>query len=56
MKTFRDKNFKNQMESLNAYYECILSCEINPCSSSWLGIEENCETKCLNQQLKSHFM
>ena len=56
MKTFRYKNFKNEIKSLDAYYECILSCEINPCSSSWQGVEEDCETKCLNEQLKSHFM
>ena len=56
MKTFKDKHFKYEMQSLDAYYECILSCEINPCSSSWQGVEEDCETKCLNEQLKSHFM
>ena len=56
MKIFKDKQFKYEMQSLDAYYECILSCEINPCSSSWQGVEEDCETKCLNQHLKSHFM
>ena len=56
MKIFKDKHFKYEMQSLDAYYECILSCEINPCSSSWQGVEEDCETKCLNEQLKSHFM
>ncbi len=55
MKKFRDENFKNEMHSREAYYYCILSCEINPCSSSWQGIEENCETKCLNQYFNSHF-
>ena len=56
MKTFRDKHFKNEMLSLDAYYKCIISCEINPCSSSWQGVEEDCETKCLSQQLKYFFM
>ena len=56
MKTFRDKLFKNEMHSLDAYYDCILSCKINPSSSSWQGIEEDCEIKCLNQHIKSHFM
>ena len=56
MKIFKAKHFKDEMQSIDAYYECILSCEINPCSSSWQGIEEDCETKCLNQYLKSHSM
>jgi len=56
MKTFRHKHFKNERNSLDAYYECILSCEINPSSSSWQGVEEDCEIKCLYQNLKSHFM
>ena len=56
MKIFKDKHFKYEMQSLDAYYECILSCEINPCSSSWQGVEDDCENKWLNQQLKSHFM
>ncbi len=56
MKTFRDKYIKNEMHPLDAYYDCILTCEINPNSSSWQGVEEDCENKCLNQHLKSHFM
>ena len=56
MKTLWDKNFKNELQSQDAYYECILSCKINPCSSSWQGVEADCETKCLNEHLKSHFM
>ena len=51
MKTFRDKYFKNEMQSTDAYHEYIISCEINPCSSSWQRVEEDCETKCLNQNL-----
>ena len=55
MKIFRNKDFKYEMQSIDAFYECILSCEINTWSS-WQGIEENCETKCLNQHLKPRFM
>ena len=50
MKIFRNKDFKYEMQSIDAFYECILSCEINTWSS-WQGIEEDCETKCLNQHL-----
>ena len=56
MNTLRDKYFNNKLQSVDAYYECILSCEVNPCSSSWQGVDEDCENKCLNAQLKSHFM
>ena len=56
MKILRDKHFKNKLESRDAYYECILSCEINPCSSNWQGIEADCEAKCLNEHLKYQFM
>ena len=56
MKTFRDQYFKNEMHSLDAYYNCILSCEINPSSGSWQGVEENCEEKCMRQHLKAYFM
>tara|TARA_Y100001935_G_scaffold242568_1_gene233119 strand:- start:596 stop:766 length:171 start_codon:yes stop_codon:yes gene_type:complete len=56
MKTFRDKYFKNEMHSLDAYYDCILSCEINPSSGSWQGLEETCEEKCIRQHLKANFM
>ena len=42
------------MSSQDAYYDCIANCQINPSSSSWQGIEEDCEAKCLNQYLKSH--
>ena len=56
MRASIDKHFKNKLQLHDAYYECILSCEINPCSSTWQGIEADCETKCLNENLKSHFM
>ena len=56
MRTFRDKYFRNNMHPLDAYYECILSCEINTNSESWQGIDEDCETKCIKQHLKAIFM
>ena len=56
MKTFRDKYFKNEMHALHAYYDCILSCEINPSSGSWQGLEETCEDKCIGQHLKADFI
>jgi len=56
MKIFKDEHFKYEEQSRDAYSECILGYDINPCSSSWQGVEEDCETKCLNQNLKSHFM
>ena len=55
MRTFRDKHFKNEMHSLDAYYECILSCEINPIKDSWQGIEEDCKKKCIKQHLEADF-
>ena len=56
MKTFRDKYIKNEMNSLDAYYNCIISCEINPNSASWQGVEETCEERCIRQHLKANFM
>ena len=34
-KIFRDKLFKYEKQSQDAFYECILVCEINPYGSSW---------------------
>ena len=56
MKTLKDKHFKNELQSIDAFYEWILGWEINPCSSLWQGVEEVYENKCLNEHLKSHFM
>ncbi len=55
MRTFRDKHFKNEMHSLDAYYACLLSCEINPNDGGWQGFDGDCETKCLRQHLKADF-
>ena len=44
------------MHSLDAYYACILICEIKPSSGSWEGVEETCELKCIRKHLKANFM
>ena len=55
MKIFKDNYFKYEVQSIDSYSKCILSYYINHCSSSWQGVDEDCETKFLNQHLKSHF-
>ena len=55
MRTFRDKHFKNEMHSLDAYYECLLSCEINPNNAILQRFDEDCKTQCLRQHLIADF-
>ena len=43
MKTFRDKHFKNNLDPKAAYYDCIISCELN---TSTEQDSENCATEC----------
>jgi len=38
MNTFRNKQFKNELDPKYAFYDCLRSCEIN--SSSEISIEE----------------
>ena len=45
-----------QLLPIDSYYQCLRSCKINPCSGSWIGLEEDCETRCLRQHLKAYFM
>ena len=47
---------KEQLHSIDAYYQCLLSCKINPSSGSWIGLEEDCEKRCMQQHLKANFM
>jgi len=47
---------KEQLLSFDAYYQCLLSCKINPSSGSWIGLEEDCEKRCIQQHLKANFM
>ena len=49
-------NPKEQLHSIDAYYQCLLSCKINPSSGSWIGLEEDCEKRCMQQHLKANFM
>ena len=44
MNTFRNKQFKNELDPKYAFYDCLRSCELN--SSSEKSLEEcvdNCE-------------
>ena len=43
MNTFRNKQFKNELDPKYAFYDCLRSCEIN--SSSENSLEE-CVEKC----------
>ena len=52
MNTFRDKYFKNKMLPLDAYYDCIISCEINSTINYRQVAEENGERKFKEQNLK----
>ena len=47
---------KEQLHPIDAYYQCLLSCKINPSSGSWIGLEEDCEKRCIQQHLKANFM
>ena len=56
MKKHSKFNPKEQLHSIDAYYQCLLSCKINPSSGSWIGLEEDCEKRCMQQNLKANFM
>ena len=47
---------KEELLPIDAYYQCLLSCKINPSSGSWIGLEEDCEKRCIQQHLKANFM
>jgi len=52
MNTFRNKNFKNELNPKYAFYDCLRSCEIN--SNSEKSLEEcveNCEPRTLSKNL-----
>ena len=49
-------NTKEHLHSIDAYYQCLLSCKINPSSGSWIGLEEDYETRCMQKHLKANFM
>ena len=56
MKKQKKSNPNENLLAIDAYYECLLSCKINPSSASWIGLEEDCETRCIQQHLKANFM
>ena len=43
MNTFRDKHFKDKLDPIAAYYECIRNCEINKSTDKRV---KNCILKC----------
>ena len=43
MNTFRNKQFKNELNPKYAFYDCLRSCEIKSSSEKSL---EQCEEKC----------
>ena len=46
----KQQNKSNQKEELlpaDAYYQCLLSCKVSPSSGSWIGLEEDCEKRCI---------
>ena len=52
MNTFRNKQFKNELDPKYAFYDCLRSCELK--SNSEKSIEEcvdNCELRSLSKNL-----
>ena len=52
MNTFRNKQFKNELDPKYAFYGCLRSCEIK--SNSEMSLEEcveNCEPRLLPENL-----
>ena len=52
MNTFRNKQFKNQLDPKYAFYDCPRTCEIKSNSEKSLGeCVDNCELKPLSKNL-----
>ena len=52
MNTFRNKQFKNELDPKYAFYNCLHSCEIKSNSAKSLeGWVENCEPRLLPKNL-----
>ncbi len=45
----KDNNKKNEQHPIDAYYECLSYCDINP-----KGIDEDCESICIERHLKGN--
>ena len=56
MKKQTNLNPIEQLHSMDAYYQCLLSCKINPSSGSWIGLEEDCEKRRIQKHLKANFV
>ena len=55
MNTFRNKQFKNELDPNYAIYDCLRSCEIK--SNTEKSLEEcveNCEPRLLPENLNGH--
>ena len=46
---YNKKSLKEKQHPVDAYYECISYCDINP-----KGIDEDCENICLERHLKGN--
>ena len=52
MNTFRNKQFKNELDPKYAFYDCLRSCEIKSNSEKCLEeCVENCEPRLLPENL-----
>ena len=43
MNTFRNKQFKNELDPKYAFYDCLRSCELESDYKKSLECDENCE-------------
>ena len=54
MNTFRNKQFKNELDPKYAFYDCLRSCEINSNSENSLeDCVENCEPRLFPENLEA---
>jgi len=52
MNTFRNKQFKNELDPKNAFYDCVRSCELkNNSEKSLEECVEKCEPRLLSENL-----
>ena len=46
---YNKKSLRTEQNPVEAYYECLSYCDINP-----KGIDEDCETICIERHLKGN--
>ena len=46
---YNKRSFKEEQHPVDAYYECLSYCDINP-----KGIDEDCESICIERHLKGN--